>query len=163
MNFKYSIVLQWSSADEGYIALVPEFAGLSGFGRTPEEAVAEARVAAEMFVEELAEEGRPAPPPDLLVPASGQLRLRMPKSLHRNLAIQAAKEGISLNSYIVDRLTERTTIRELLSEFRQTVGVQAEPQVRATYPVQRNDPLYMKERSFQTTASGDDALSFAVH
>ena len=35
---------------------------------------------------------------------SGQLRVRMPKSLHRNLALMAADEGVSLNQFIVYQL-----------------------------------------------------------
>lgn len=37
---------------------------------------------------------------------SGQLRLRMPSSLHRELAEQAEKEGVSLNSYLVYLLSK---------------------------------------------------------
>lgn len=32
---------------------------------------------------------------------SGQLRLRMPTSLHRDLAEQAVEEGVSLNTYLL--------------------------------------------------------------
>lgn len=32
---------------------------------------------------------------------SGQLRLRMPTSLHRNLALRAANEGVSLNTLLL--------------------------------------------------------------
>ena len=35
---------------------------------------------------------------------SGQLRLRMPKSLHRQLSRKAAEEGVSLNQYVVYEL-----------------------------------------------------------
>lgn len=35
---------------------------------------------------------------------SGQLRLRMPKSLHMKLSLRASEEGVSLNQYIVYEL-----------------------------------------------------------
>jgi predicted HicB family RNase H-like nuclease len=35
---------------------------------------------------------------------SGQLRLRMPKSLHQQLSNRASEEGVSLNQYIVYEL-----------------------------------------------------------
>ena len=35
---------------------------------------------------------------------SGQLRLRMPKSLHQQLSYRASAEGVSLNQYIVYEL-----------------------------------------------------------
>ena len=42
---KYSMVVQWSEEDEGYIATIPEFTGLSAFGVTKEEALKELEVA----------------------------------------------------------------------------------------------------------------------
>jgi len=43
--------------------------------------------------------GRPVPEP-ITADYSGQLRLRMPKSLHQTLAEKAKEEKISLNQYI---------------------------------------------------------------
>jgi len=40
-------------------------------------------------------------------PDSGQLRLRMPKSLHAALSNEAEEESISLNTYIVTLLSDR--------------------------------------------------------
>ncbi|MFW5488407.1 MAG: toxin-antitoxin system HicB family antitoxin [Desulfovibrio sp.] len=37
---------------------------------------------------------------------SGQLRLRMPSSLHRELSEKAEQEGVSLNSYLVYLLSK---------------------------------------------------------
>ena len=39
------------------------------------------------------------PEPDRLDDYSGQFKLRLPKSLHRQLAVNAKKEGISMNQY----------------------------------------------------------------
>jgi len=39
MKTKHSIVIQWSEADQVFIAATPEIAGLNAFGDTPEEAV----------------------------------------------------------------------------------------------------------------------------
>ena len=37
---------------------------------------------------------------------SGQLKLRMPKSLHRSLSVHAKREGISMNQYCLYLLTK---------------------------------------------------------
>lgn len=103
---KYSVQLAWSDEDGGYIATVPEFDGLSAFGETPEEAVAEAQQAIEGFVEMCEDHGEPLPEPMKRTPYSGQLRLRMPKSMHARLAALAAAEGVSLNTCILTRLSE---------------------------------------------------------
>lgn len=105
--FKYSVNASWSDEDEGYIALVPELPGLSAFGDTPEEAVAEAKIAAEGFIKVFQEDGCEVPNPRKLSVHSGQTRLRLPKSLHTALSQEAKTEGISLNSYIAYLLSER--------------------------------------------------------
>ena len=40
-------------------------------------------------------------------PFSGELRLRMGTELHRNVAIAASTEGVSLNTFIAETLRER--------------------------------------------------------
>ena len=90
--FKYSISLEWNEEDACYIATVAEFPGLSAHGNTPEEAAAEAREAAEGFLEVYKEVNCPIPEPAIHKPFSGQTRLRLPKSLHANLSRNANKE-----------------------------------------------------------------------
>ena len=104
--FQYSINLAWSDEDGGYIATIPELPNLSAFGETPEEAVSEAKEAAGLVLEVVREDGDPIPEPQKVVRYSGQTRLRLPKSLHKRLAIEAEKEGVSLNTLIVSKLSE---------------------------------------------------------
>ena len=61
--FKYSIYLFWNEADQGYVATIDEFPGLSAFGETPEEATMEARIAAEGFFKVMEEDGESIPVP----------------------------------------------------------------------------------------------------
>lgn len=104
---KHSISVQWSETDKGYIATVPELPDLSAFGTTEEEAVKELLIVKKAYLEVLKEDGEAIPEPDFLVPFSGQTRLRLPKSLHQSLASEAKREGVSLNTYIVQLLSER--------------------------------------------------------
>ncbi|MGE0887183.1 MAG: type II toxin-antitoxin system HicB family antitoxin [Blastocatellales bacterium] len=60
---KYSFTLHWSDDDGGYIARCPEFPGLSAFGDSAKEAIAEAQVALELMIEEYQENGQPLPEP----------------------------------------------------------------------------------------------------
>lgn len=60
---KYSFLLHWSDEDGGYIANCPEFPGLSAFGESPDEAIAEAQVALELMVENYRETGQSLPEP----------------------------------------------------------------------------------------------------
>ena len=51
MDRRYHINVFWSQADECWVADVPDLKSCSAFGDTPEEAVAEARVAVEGWIE----------------------------------------------------------------------------------------------------------------
>jgi predicted RNase H-like HicB family nuclease len=105
--YKYSINVVWSDEDECYIATIPEFSGLSAFGDTQEDAIQEALVALEGFVEVYREDNVPLPIPKTHKPHSGQTRLRLPKSLHAILVEEAKNEGVSLNTYILNLLARR--------------------------------------------------------
>jgi len=121
--FKYSINLVWSDEDEGYIATIPEFPGLSAFGNTESGAVKEAKIAAEGFIAIYKREGKPIPEPMLLTPFSGQLRIRIAKSLHESLSQEAKKEGISLNSYINYLLSEKNAFNKVKKEIEKKSAV----------------------------------------
>lgn len=118
---KYSISVKWSDEDDGFIAVVNELPGVSAFGETQEEAVAELKVAAEAYLEALRESGKAIPAPEKLVPFSGQLRLRMPKSLHARLVAEAENEGVSLNTSIVSLLSEKRAEKEAAALIRQSL------------------------------------------
>lgn len=97
----YSINLTWSDEDGGYIATCPEFKNLSAFGETPEEALKEAKIAIEGFLEDLKEENATPPKPVKLSDYSGQIRLRMPRQLHQCLTSAADQERVSLNTFMI--------------------------------------------------------------
>jgi predicted RNase H-like HicB family nuclease len=102
----YSVSLAWSDEDGGYIALIPELNNVSAFGETAEEALAEVEVAAEAYLETCQAKGIPVPQPLKRPLYSGQLRLRMPATLHGSLATMAQNENVSLNQLIVSLVSE---------------------------------------------------------
>ena len=79
--------------------------------------MSELNTAAEAYFEALEEAGKSLPLPEKVIPFSGQLRLRMPKSLHASLSSGAEREGVSLNTYIVSLLSERHMIRQMLNKI----------------------------------------------
>jgi len=97
---KYGINIIWSDEDNEFMATCPDLPGLSAFGETVEEALEEAKVALGLFLKSYEDAGEPLPTPTVKHQYSGQLRLRLAKSLHESLAESARQEGISLNSYI---------------------------------------------------------------
>ena len=106
MSGNYSARIFWSDEDGGYIASTPELEGVSAFGDTPTEALSELLVARGLWLEELRESGQDTPEPLCLPRYSGQFRLRIPRSLHAWLAARAETEGVSLNTLVVQILSE---------------------------------------------------------
>lgn len=103
---KYSTSVFWSDEDEGYIAVVPEFPGLSAFGETKEEAISEAMDATDGFIETYKEQGKKLPEIRKIYTHSGNIKIRIPRSLHSALSLAAEHEGISLNSLIMSILSK---------------------------------------------------------
>jgi antitoxin HicB len=103
-NYSYSVA--WSPRDAAYVALSPEFPGLSAIGADPADAIKELEVAIELALETYAESGERPPAPHLVGEYSGQFRLRLPKSLHQGLALRAEAEGVSLNTLVITILAQ---------------------------------------------------------
>lgn len=59
----FHINVFWHDPDACFIADVPDLQGCSAHGETPEEAVAEARIAIELWLEVAREDGLPIPEP----------------------------------------------------------------------------------------------------
>jgi predicted RNase H-like HicB family nuclease len=63
MKSKYEIIMYWSDEDSAFIAEVPELAGCMADGLTYQEAVKNAEVAIQEWIETARELGRPIPQP----------------------------------------------------------------------------------------------------
>lgn len=101
---RYRIVTEWSDQDECYIARAPAFPGLAAHGDSAAEAAREAEVAAKGMLAVLRGQRQTPPPPDVAADYSGNIRLRIPRALHRRLVQEAAAEGVSLNLLMVEKL-----------------------------------------------------------
>src|SRR5215475_8757569 len=107
MKNKYSFQVAWSDEDKTYFASCPEFPGLLAHGDTPEEAIKEAGIALEGVIEVYKESDLQLPAPQTRQEYSGQFRVRLPKSLHRQAAQMAELEGSSLNTFVVAAIAEK--------------------------------------------------------
>lgn len=99
--FGYRVVVEWSGEDDAFVARVPALPGCAAHGSTAEQATREALVAARGIIDSMRAHHHPLPPPDVTSGHSGQLRLRLPRSLHERLARLAASDGVSLNQELV--------------------------------------------------------------
>ena len=101
-DYIYSVV--WSEEDEAFIARVLEFPSLAAHGSTQAKALSEIQSVVQHAAEDLMDSGEDLPEPLNKRTYSGKLNVRLPKYLHRQLAIEAEKEGVSLNQLISTKL-----------------------------------------------------------
>jgi antitoxin HicB len=87
----------------GYFCEFPDVPGVAGDGTTVDAAIADGRKALRAALTTLRQLGRTPPEPTR---ASGQWRMRAPRSLHQRLAARAKAEGVSLNTFAVTLLAE---------------------------------------------------------
>lgn len=101
---QYSYNVAWSEDDGVFIGRVSEFPSLAAHGASQEKALREIRTVVGYVLEDLAEEGAPIPVPLGKRSFSGKLNVRMPKDLHRRLALESETQGVSLNALINSKL-----------------------------------------------------------
>ena len=107
IKLPYNIIIKHICDESGeyYFASVLELDGCMSDGTTPEEAYSNIREAMEGWIETKLAGGFSVPLPIDAEKYSGRFVLRLPKTLHARLAMEAAKDGVSLNQYALYRLS----------------------------------------------------------
>ncbi|MBR6958785.1 MAG: type II toxin-antitoxin system HicB family antitoxin [Erysipelotrichaceae bacterium] len=108
MSLPYKMEIIPDKDEGGYAVSFPELPGCFTVGETIEEAVRNAEDAKRAWLEAAIEDGVEINEPLDLETYSGQFKLRIPKSLHKQLAEQARIEGISMNQYCVYLLSRNS-------------------------------------------------------
>jgi len=102
---KYTYRVEWSAEDDAHVARCLEFPSLAAHGRTAQQALKEIESVVRAAIAWLEEDGEAVPEPFGLKRYRGNLTPRVPPELHRRLAIQSAEEGVSLNQYILAKIS----------------------------------------------------------
>lgn len=100
----YAYRVWWSQEDDAYVATVAEFPSLSCIEETQAEAFFGIVDIVGCVLEDIAAAGEVAPTPFASRSYSGKFALRLPPEKHRQLAIEAAEQHVSLNQLVVSRL-----------------------------------------------------------
>jgi predicted HicB family RNase H-like nuclease len=101
-DYHYSV--SFSEEDQVFIGRVAEFSSLAAHGTTLEKALRETCSLVESVIEDLEESGEALPEPFRKRSYSGRINVRMPEHLHRQLAIEAQRQRVSLNQWINAKL-----------------------------------------------------------
>jgi antitoxin HicB len=112
----------------GWAASVDELPACTAVAGSPEEAVQRVRKAMEQWISSALARNEEIPEPRSGSSASGRLLVRMPKTLHGQLARAAEQEGVSLNQFITSALASAVTWRGLHSGSKNSrpVGVSSD-------------------------------------
>src|SRR6266446_1054219 len=99
MGLHYPIELL-PDPDGGYVAEHPDLPGCIAQGKTANEAVEALKSARRLWVGTRLEDELPVPEPTGVDDYSGRFVLRLPRTIHADLARHAARESVSLNHYV---------------------------------------------------------------
>ena len=103
MQDHYTYRITWSEEDHEHVALCAELPSLSWLAPTPQEALAGQELVRDV-VADMKGSGETPPEPLADRAYSGRFVVRLPPETHRELVLQAAEEGVSLNRLVSARL-----------------------------------------------------------
>lgn len=101
----YTYRVTWSAEEGDFLATCAEFPSLSWLASSQIEALQGLENLLREVLADMEEQGEQAPQPFADRSYSGRFNLRVGESLHRELAIRAAEDGMSLNQYVLCKLT----------------------------------------------------------
>ena len=110
MKKPYKMEIIPDTEEGGFVVSFPELPGCVTCAESFETAMQNAVDAKKSWLEAALEEGLVIPEPGELEEYSGQFKLRIPKSLHKQLAEQSKREGISMNQYCMYLLSRNDVL-----------------------------------------------------
>ena len=108
MKIPYKLEIIPDSEESGFVASYPDLPGCITCGSTISDAVNNAEDAKKEWLLAAIEENIEISEPESADSYSGQFKLRIPKSLHKTLAEDSKKEGVSMNQYCVYLLAKNS-------------------------------------------------------
>jgi predicted RNase H-like HicB family nuclease len=100
-----------------YTAEVLELPGCFSEGATPKEAYDNIEEACRNWIESAQEQGMEIPSPLASQGFNGKVALRLPKTIHRKAIQFAAKEGVSLNQFLLSAISARVGAEDVMERI----------------------------------------------
>jgi len=104
-NDHYTYRVTWSEDDQEYVGLCAEFPSLSWLAASPEAALRGIRRVVADVVADMKRSKESIPEPLASRKFSGKFMVRVPPDVHRELTVEAAEAGVSLNRLASAKLT----------------------------------------------------------
>lgn len=104
-NDRYTYRVTWSEEDREYVGLCAEFPSLSWLSKSPQAAFGGIRALVADVVSDMEKNDGAVPEPLATRRFSGKFMVRVPPEVHRELTLEAAEAGVSLNRLISAKLS----------------------------------------------------------
>src|SRR5690606_34895664 len=98
-------------------ASIHELKGCVAHGKDEASAIKHVRSMQKLWLEDALESSGQVPEPEVESEWSGKWVQRVPKKLHRDLAVMAKDEGVSLNQLVTSMLSEGMATRSCIKSF----------------------------------------------
>ncbi|MCL2391597.1 MAG: type II toxin-antitoxin system HicB family antitoxin [Oscillospiraceae bacterium] len=85
--------------DESFLICYPDLPGCMSCGQTIEEAIQMGEDARKCWIDSALQDGDYIPEPKMIEDYPDNFKLRLPRSLYRQLSVNARTEGVSMNQY----------------------------------------------------------------
>lgn len=115
LKLPYKMEIIPDTEEGGFTVSFPELPGCITCGNTLSAALDNAADAKSAWIETAMKDGLSIPEPDALNDYSGQFKLRIPKSLHKQLSEHSKMEGISMNQYCLYLLSRNDALLNKIS------------------------------------------------
>ena len=103
---RYTYRVTWSEEDQEYVGLCAEFPSLSWLAGSQEAALRGIRRVVAEVREDMSANGEAVPEALASKRYSGKFLIRVPPDVHRDLALEAAESGVSLNRLASAKLSK---------------------------------------------------------
>ena len=123
MKLPYKLEIVPDTEESGFVASYPELPGCITCGETIADVVANAEDAKRVWLSTAIEDKIEIAEPETAESYSGQFKLRLPKTLHKTLAEDSKKEGVSMNQYCVYLLAKNSEKEHLVLAKKQAALV----------------------------------------
>jgi predicted HicB family RNase H-like nuclease len=110
MEFDGYSVNIFQDEDGDWVAHFEEMPNISAFAETPENSLSELSIAWEGVKESYRKHNQPVPIAPKNKQYSGTFNVRIDKRVHKALAVEAAKAGISLNALVAQKLASGVSL-----------------------------------------------------
>ena len=109
MNLKYPFVLEQDD-DGSYLIMFPDLPGCMTCGSDLEAAISLGEDAKKCWIEAALNDGDFIPEPKAVEDYPDNFKMRLPRTLYKQLSVNARKEGVSMNQYCLYLLSGAVNI-----------------------------------------------------